>query len=103
MQGPIFRKGQTRSNRLTGCRKESTLSDAELEALGQNALKEREALLEKYPHLNGLQKNIDRILMGAGSFDNRMTALGLMMEANLKELQKHLAHLSAVSGKLSNI
>ena len=90
------------SNRFTSYRKDSTLSDAELEALGQNALKERETLLEKYPHLNDFQENIDRMLMGAGNFENRMAVLGFMMEANLKELQKHLTHLSAVTGKLSN-
>ena len=89
-------------NRLTSYSKESTLSDAELEALGQNALKEQEALLEKYPHLKDFQENIDRMLMGAGNFENRMAVLGLMMEANLKELQKHLTHLSAITGKLSN-
>ena len=90
------------SNRLISYSKESTLSDAELESLGQNALKERETLLEKYPHLKDFQKNIDRMLTGAGNFENRMAVLGFMMKANLKELQKHLTRLSAVTNKLSN-
>jgi hypothetical protein len=90
------------NNRLTGYSKESTLSDAELEALGQNALNERETLLEKHPHLEDFQKKIDRILVGAGNFENRMNVLGLMMEANLKELQKQLTHLSAVTDNLSD-
>ena len=89
-------------NLLTGYSKKNTISDAELEAIGQNALKERDALLEKFPHLSGLQKNIDRMLMGAGNFENRMAVLGIMMEANLKELQKHLIHLSAITIKLSD-
>ena len=90
------------SNRFISYGKDSTLSDAELEALGQNALKERETLLEKYPYLKDFQKNIDRMIMGAGNFENRMAVLGFMMEANLKELQKHLTHLSGITGKLSN-
>ncbi len=50
------------SNRFISYGKDSTLSDAELEALGQNALKERETLLEKYPYLKDFQKNIDRMI-----------------------------------------
>lgn len=89
------------SSGLTGYGKKRAMTDSELEALGKNALKEREILLEKYPHLREFQEKIDKMMIGAGSFENRMAVLGLLMEANLKELQNHLMHLSCIAKKIS--
>ena len=74
-----------------------------LQEMGAAAEKEREALLKKRPELGKFQEKIDRLMKGAGSFENRMAVLGVMMEANLKELQKHLAVLSQKTDKWKKI
>jgi hypothetical protein len=89
-------------NGLTSCSRKSTLTDAELEELGKNALKERDILLEKYPHLIEFQKKIDQMMTGAGTFENRMAVLAILMESNIKELNKHLMHLSRITQKMSD-
>jgi hypothetical protein len=89
------------SNGLIRYGKKGTLTDAELEEMGKNALIEREILLEKYPHLREFQEKIDKMMMGAGTFENRMAVLGLLMEANIKELHKHLMQLYNLTQKLS--
>ena len=72
----------------------STLSRQELIEMGKTARQERDRLLEEYPELNELQEKIDRCLDNAGSSENRMAVLGIMIEAKLKELQDELSHLS---------
>ena len=72
----------------------STLSIQELIEMGKTARQERDRLLEEYPELNELQEKIDRCLDNAGSSENRMAVLGIMIEAKLKELQDELSHLS---------
>ncbi|RJQ62190.1 MAG: hypothetical protein C4530_05290 [Desulfobacteraceae bacterium] len=89
------------SNRLILQARNSVMSDQELAAIGENALKEREALLRKHPQLESFQKEIERMLFGAGSVENRMTVLALMMESKLIELQKHLMQLSNITSKMA--
>jgi hypothetical protein len=72
----------------------STLSRQELIEMGKTARQERDRLLEEHPELNELQEKIDRCLDNAGSSENRMAVLGIMIEAKLKELQDELSHLS---------
>ena len=71
-----------------------TLTDDQLQQMGAAAEKEREELLNKRPELKKFQKKIDRLMKNAGSFEKRMSLLGIMMEANLKELQNRLTELS---------
>ena len=71
-----------------------TLSNRELIEMGKTARQERDRLLEEYPELNELQEKIDRCLDNAGSSENRMAVLAIMMEAKLKDLQDELSHLS---------
>jgi hypothetical protein len=88
-------------NRLSIVRKDNRLGNQELQDLGKAALRERDALLEERPDLMEFQEEIDRILNNAGGFENRMAVLAVMMEANLKELQKQISRLSSVSSRLS--
>ena len=70
------------------------LSRQELIEMGKTARQERDRLLNEHPELKEFQKKIDRCLDNAGSSENRMAVLGIMMEAKLKELQDELSHLS---------
>ena len=74
-----------------------------LQEMGDAAEKEREALLKKRPELEKFQDKIDGLMKGAGSFENRMAVLGVMLESNLKELQKQLTVLSQKTGKWKKI
>jgi len=84
----------TMGNLLSLERKNSTLSRQELIEMGKTARKERDRLLKEYPDLREFQKKIDRCLDNAGSSENRMAVLAIMIEAKLKELQDELSHLS---------
>ena len=75
--------------------KPKPLSNDQLQQMGAAAEKEREELLNKRPELRKFQGKIDRIMKTAGSFEKRMAVLGIMMEANLKELQNRLTVLSS--------
>ena len=71
-----------------------TLSRHELLEMGKKARQERDRLLNEHSDLKEYQKQIDRCLDNAGSFENRMAVIGIMMEAKLKELRDELSHLS---------
>ncbi len=75
-------------------KKSSTISRQELIEMGKTARQERDRLLNEYPDLKKFQKKIDKFLDKAGSSENRMAVLGIMMEAKLKELRDELSHLS---------
>jgi len=75
--------------------KPKPLTNNQLQQMGAAAEKEREELLNKRPELRKFQKKIDRLMKNAGSFEKRMAVLGIMMEANLKELQNRLTALSS--------
>ena len=70
------------------------LSSERLAEIGERARRERNRLLEEHPHLRAYQDEIDRKLTGAGSTENRMAVLGLMMEAKLNELKDQLSRLT---------
>ena len=75
-------------------KKNSKLSRQELIEMGKTACEERDRLLKERPELKELQNKIDRCLDNAGSSENRMTVLGILIEAKLKELRDELSHLS---------
>ena len=58
------------------------------------AIKERDSFLEKHPHLKEFQKEIDRRMRGAGSFENRMAILMMMIDGKMAELRENLEELS---------
>ena len=62
--------------------------------MGKKARQELDHLLNEHPDLKAFQEKIDRCLDNAGSSENRMAVLGIMMEAKLKELRDELSHLS---------
>lgn len=74
--------------------KRGKLGRQELIEMGKTAREERDRLLEQHPDLKEFQKKIDRCLDNAGSAENRMAVLGVMIEARLKDLRDELLHLS---------
>ncbi len=60
------------------------------------ALAERDRFLNRYPKYKSLQREIDSVLDKAGSSENRMAVLALLMEAKLLELHNHLQRLNRV-------
>jgi hypothetical protein len=57
------------------------------------ALAEKASFLKKNPALSAYQEQIDRILENAGSAENRMAVLALLMEAKLGELTEQMVSL----------
>lgn len=65
------------------------------EALSR-ALAERERFLAAYPRYRAYQREIDRTLDKAGSTENRMAVLALLMEAKLVEMHHQLVLLNRI-------
>jgi hypothetical protein len=61
-----------------------------------DALAERDHFLRNHPKYQALQNDINKMLDKAGSPENRMAVLAVLMEAKLLELQKELRHLNAI-------
>jgi hypothetical protein len=61
-----------------------------------DALAERALFLESHPEYNAFQKQIDRMLDKAGSPENRMAVLSVLMESKLVELQEELRQLNSI-------
>ena len=59
-----------------------------------DALADRERFLERYPQYRGYQQQIDDMLERAGSAENRMAVLALLMEAKLIEMHDQLKDLN---------
>ena len=57
-------------------------------------IKKRDQYLKENPHVIPFQKEIDRLLDNAGTPENRMKVLGIMMEGKLAELREQLIKLS---------
>ena len=89
-------------NRIYFLKKAGQLNEQQLRELGETASKERDVLLKERPELRAFQEEIDRRLKCAGSFESRMAVLGIMMEANLKELQKQMKHPFNITSDLPN-
>lgn len=60
------------------------------------ALAERALFLERHPKYKPYQQEINRLLDKAGSPENRMTILAVLMEAKLIELHAQLKRLNTV-------
>jgi bacterioferritin (cytochrome b1) len=67
-----------------------------------DALAERALFLETYPKYKPFQKEINKMLDKAGSSENRMAVLAVLMEAKLLELQKELRHLNSILLSMSD-
>ncbi len=61
-----------------------------------DALAERALFLDKHPEYKPLQRDINALLDKAGSPENRMTILAVLMEAKLIELHEKLRCLNAI-------
>ena len=61
-----------------------------------DALAERDLFLETYPKYKPFQKEINKMLDKAGSRENRMAVLAVLMEAKMLELHKQLKELNAI-------
>ena len=60
------------------------------------ALAERDGFLEENPQYGEMQREIDRMLDKAGSSQNRMAVLAMLMEAKLIELHGQLKSLNRI-------
>ncbi|RJQ80126.1 MAG: hypothetical protein C4519_10280 [Desulfobacteraceae bacterium] len=60
------------------------------------AIAERDQFLERHPQYRELQQEIDRMLDKAGSAENRMAVLALLMESKLIELHGNLQRLNRI-------
>lgn len=61
-----------------------------------NALAERALFLENHPQYKPFQQKINMLLDKAGSPENRMTVLAVIMEAKLIELHEQLKRLNTI-------
>lgn len=59
-----------------------------------DALTEKAEFLNQHPQYRELQKEIDQLLDKAGSSENRMTVLAMLMEGKLIELHRQLKKLN---------
>lgn len=66
------------------------------------ALAERALFLERYPQYIDYQRHIDETLDRAGSAENRMAVLALLMEAKLIEMHDQLKDLNRLLLSLPN-
>ena len=66
------------------------------EAALARALAGKMAFLKQNPEYREYQKEIDRLLVKAGSMENRMAVLAMLMEGNLIELHQQLQKLNAI-------
>jgi hypothetical protein len=71
--------------------------DAE-EAL-QRAMEERARFLDAYPQYKAFQQEIDGMLDKAGSIENRMSVIAMLMEAKLVEMHSQLKILNHILRK----
>lgn len=74
-------------------KKSESKSEKTSNELLKELLKKRDQYLKENPHLIPFQEEIDRLMDNAGSRENRMAVLGIMLEGKLRELQKELTSL----------
>jgi len=60
------------------------------------AIAERDRFLERHPQYRAMQQQIDSILEKAGTAENRMAVLALLIESKLMELHGQLQSLNRV-------
>jgi hypothetical protein len=69
----------------------------------EEAIKNRDEFLKKYPHMQEYQDKIDAIMDKASSDPQaRMQVLSMLMEGNLLEIQKKLISLSENLAAIAN-
>jgi hypothetical protein len=85
-----------RQNTLNRGRGASRRSSAATNECLQQALAEREAFLERFPHLRAYQAEIDRMLDKAGNIQGRMAVLGMLTQGKLMDLQRELYKLTQI-------
>jgi hypothetical protein len=61
-----------------------------------DALAEKALFLDNHPKYKPFQRKIDTLLDKAGSSENRMTVLAVLMEAKLIELHEQLKRLNTI-------
>ena len=66
----------------------------------KEAIEKRDQFLSEHPHLQKYQEEIDRRLNGAGSSDNRIAILSMMMREKTDELRENCISLVEVSKKM---
>lgn len=66
------------------------------------ALTEKAEFLKRHPNYLKYQKEIDRILDKAGSSENRMIVLAMLLEGKLVELHKQFQNLNSVFLSIPN-
>jgi NAD-dependent SIR2 family protein deacetylase len=60
------------------------------------AIAERDRFLARYPQYRQMQNEIDDVLDKAGSSENRMAVMALLIESKLIELHGQLQHLNRI-------
>ncbi len=76
------------------------LSGLSCEEILENALREREDLLNRSPKLRVFQLEIDNLLVQAGCFENRMAVLGVMIDARFDALRQQIAYLLVLTRQM---
>ena len=66
-----------------------------------DALAERSRFLEQYPQYTEFQSEIDKMLDKAGSSDNRMAVLAMLIEGKLIEMSREFNKISAILLKIA--
>lgn len=66
-----------------------------------DALAERSRFLEQYPQYAEFQSEIDKMLDKAGSSENRMAVLAMLIEGKLIEMSREFNKISAILLKIA--
>ncbi len=67
-----------------------------------DALRQRKRFLDKKPQYRKLQHEIDQLLEKAGTVENRMAVLAMLMEAKTIELHTQMQRLNRIAQRISN-
>ena len=82
-------------------RAEATELSWDAESALADAIAERSQFLEKNPQHREYQSEIDMILDKAGTSDNRMTVLAMLIEGKLIEMSQQFRKLSGIVVKMA--
>ena len=79
----------------------TTVSNWDPEQVLADAIAERSRFLEQYPQYQEFQRDIDKMLDKAGSADNRMAVLAMLIEGKLVEMSQQFRTLSGILIKMA--
>jgi hypothetical protein len=79
----------------------TTVSNWDPEQALADAIAERSRFLDRYPQYQEFQMDIDRILDKAGSADNRMAVLAMLIEGKLVEMSQQFRALNGIFLKVA--